>query len=80
MEQAFPEQDIGGYTEFPESMREPLCALINTFILPESPLAINVNSSIVRAAREYLDGGAIAYAVVDQACREVIDLLYSNVY
>ncbi|KAJ2461506.1 hypothetical protein GGF42_000147 [Coemansia sp. RSA 2424] len=80
MEQAFPEQDIGGYTEFPESMREPLCALINTFILPESPLAINVNSSVVGAAREYLDGGAIAYAVVDQACREVIDLLYSNVY
>ncbi|KAJ2015554.1 hypothetical protein GGI14_004202, partial [Coemansia sp. S680] len=31
MAQAFPDQGIGGHTEFAESLREPLCALINTF-------------------------------------------------
>ncbi|KAJ2114606.1 hypothetical protein IW146_002966 [Coemansia sp. RSA 922] len=80
MAQAFPDQGIGGHTEFAESLREPLCALINTFVLPESPLALNVASNIVSAARSYLGGGAITYSTIDQVVGEAINLLYSNVY
>ncbi|KAJ2742331.1 hypothetical protein GGI19_006832, partial [Coemansia pectinata] len=56
MTQAFPDQGISGCTEFTESLREPLCALIDTFILPESPLALNVPGNIVSAARSYIGG------------------------
>ncbi|KAJ2816156.1 hypothetical protein GGI24_005808 [Coemansia furcata] len=80
MAQAFPDQGIGGYTEFSESLRESLCALINTFILPESPLALNVTSNIVSAAHLYLGGGSITYSIVDQVAREAINSLYFNVY
>ncbi|KAJ2747179.1 hypothetical protein GGI20_000700, partial [Coemansia sp. BCRC 34301] len=61
-------------------LREPLHALINTFILPESPLAINVNDNIVGAARAYLGEGGISYTIIDQVGGEAISLLYSNVY
>ncbi|KAJ2054770.1 hypothetical protein GGI17_006800 [Coemansia sp. S146] len=80
MAQAFPDQGISGCTEFAESLREPLCALIDTFVLPESPLALNVPGNIVGAARSYLGGGTITYSIIDQVGGEAINLLYSNVY
>ncbi|KAJ2349891.1 hypothetical protein GGH91_000548 [Coemansia sp. RSA 2671] len=80
MAQAFPDQGISRDTEFSESLREPLSALIDTFILPESSLALNVPGNIVRAARSYLGGGTLSYSTIDQVGAEAINLLYSNVY
>ncbi|KAJ2391267.1 hypothetical protein H4S02_001425, partial [Coemansia sp. RSA 2611] len=61
-------------------LRSTLSAIIKTFILPESLLAINATDDVVAACRSYLTGDDIALGILDSAKDQVLDLLYTNVY
>ncbi|KAJ1959547.1 hypothetical protein GGI12_004280 [Dipsacomyces acuminosporus] len=80
MSRAFPDQGINSFTAVSENLREHLTAIINTFVLPEAPLAINIPSSMVNATRAYLAGGQLTFGMIDRVKDHVVDLLYSNVY
>ncbi|ORX70447.1 hypothetical protein DL89DRAFT_256664 [Linderina pennispora] len=56
MAKAFPRLVIDDSTTISERIREPVSAILTTFILPESSLAINTSSQVIRVAQDYLDG------------------------
>lgn len=68
---------ITANTLIPEPLHRKLNAIVQTFLLPESPLAINIGSSIIEAARS---PETMTYGHLDSAANEVIDMLYNNVY
>ncbi|KAI8326474.1 hypothetical protein GQ54DRAFT_307470 [Martensiomyces pterosporus] len=80
MAHAFPHLGITSGTLVSENLRIPLSAIIRTFILPESPLAINTSSNVVASSRKYLTGGQVAFGLLDGVKDEIVSLLYSNVY
>ncbi|KAJ1879390.1 hypothetical protein LPJ57_002863 [Coemansia sp. RSA 486] len=80
LKQAFPDSDIDESTTVSERLRSKLCEIIKTFILPNSPLELNIDARIVRSARSYMKGGVFSYHQIDEIKETVIDLLYSNVY
>ncbi|KAJ2642034.1 hypothetical protein GGF44_001851 [Coemansia sp. RSA 1694] len=80
MTRAFPEYDISDDTLISERLRDVLKTIVRTFMLPESPLAINVPHAIVSSFRAYLLGSPATFGMVERVKEEVINLLYSNVY
>ncbi|KAJ2313620.1 hypothetical protein IWW54_001405 [Coemansia sp. RSA 2705] len=80
LQQAFPTKGFDRSTPAPERLRSTLSAIIKTFILPESLLAINATDDVVAACRSYLTGDDIALGILDSAKDQVLDLLYTNVY
>ncbi|KAJ2329112.1 hypothetical protein H4S02_003278 [Coemansia sp. RSA 2611] len=80
LQQAFPTKGFDGSTHVPERLRSTLLAIIKTFILPESLLAINATDDVVAACRSYLRGDELALGILDSAKDQVLDLLYTNVY
>ncbi|KAJ1902444.1 hypothetical protein LPJ66_000055 [Kickxella alabastrina] len=80
MKQVYPDKSIDGSTMVVESLRPKLDAIISTFILPNSPLELNIDSHIIDASKSYIKGGQIPYDLIDQAKDQMVELLYSNVY
>ncbi|KAJ2263198.1 hypothetical protein GGI01_000935 [Coemansia sp. RSA 376] len=80
MAHAFPEYSISDDTLISERLRCVLKTVVRTFMLPESPLAINVPHAVVCTFRDYLLGGPATFGMMEQVKEEVVNLLYSNVY
>ncbi|KAJ2704094.1 hypothetical protein FB645_003569 [Coemansia sp. IMI 203386] len=78
MQQAFPGLLVSERTVLPESLRNTANIIIKTFMLPDSPLAINAPSDIVAMCKAYLTGGQLTFGMLDRAKDEVIDMLYCN--
>ncbi|KAJ1829209.1 hypothetical protein LPJ56_000554 [Coemansia sp. RSA 2599] len=81
LRQAFPSSGVDKSTAVAEHLRPKLCEILKTFILPDSPLELNVDARIVLSAKNYIKGGgSFSYHEIDEIKEVVIDLLYSNVY
>ncbi|KAJ2721433.1 hypothetical protein H4S00_002975, partial [Coemansia sp. D1744] len=80
IEHEFPQYGASYATPVPEDLRDKLVAIVKTFILPDSPLEINLSSQIVAQSQAFVAGEPMACGVLDEIKNEVIDMLYSNVY
>ncbi|KAJ2908630.1 hypothetical protein GGI21_002693, partial [Coemansia aciculifera] len=78
MAHAFPDSTISKNTLIPERLRCVLQTIVRTFLLPESPLAINVPHTTVCSFRDYLLSGPATFGMIEKAKEEAVDLLYSN--
>ncbi|KAJ2313621.1 hypothetical protein IWW54_001406 [Coemansia sp. RSA 2705] len=77
---AFPQYGASYSTPVSDSLRDKVDAVVNTFILPDSPWEINLSSRLVEQSQEFVDGGPMPCGLLDEIKNEVVDLLYSNVY
>ncbi|KAJ2163206.1 hypothetical protein GGF46_000136 [Coemansia sp. RSA 552] len=80
LQHAAPNAGFDGSTLVPEEHRHVLGAVIRTFILPDSVLAVNTSGSVLSACQKYLAGDQLVLGTLDKAKDEVLELLYSNVY
>ncbi|KAJ2387619.1 hypothetical protein H4S02_003279 [Coemansia sp. RSA 2611] len=77
---AFPQYGASYSTPVPDSLRDKVNAVVNTFILPGSPWEINLSSRLVEQSQEFVGGSPMPCGLLDEIKNEVVDLLYSNVY